>query len=105
MGLATVGASIRYRLATSVSDSPVAQSWAGSWMVWSTQAAVRCGEDMVSVEMGGDGGSVDSVVDGELVDGRAYPVGLDQVGDVAWGRGVVGWGLITVPEGPLNEQV
>ena len=46
--------------------------------------------DVVVVEVGGDGGAVDAVADGELVDGGAGLVGGDEVVDVGGGEASLG---------------
>ena len=46
--------------------------------------------DTAAVQVAGDGGSVDAEVDGELADGRAFLVGLDEVVDVGGGEASLG---------------
>ena len=47
--------------------------------------------DTVAVEVAGDGGSVDAEVDGELADGGAGLLGLNEVVDVGGGEASLGW--------------
>ena len=44
----------------------------------------------MAVEVAGHGGSVDAEVDGELADGGAGPVGLNEVVDVGGGEASLG---------------
>jgi hypothetical protein len=45
--------------------------------------------DAAAVEVGGDDGSVDAELDGELADGGAGLVGVNEVGDVVGGEASV----------------
>ena len=45
----------------------------------------------VAVEVAGDGGSMDAELDGEVADGGAALVGLDEVVDVGGGEASLGW--------------